>query len=277
MNKKKSTVILDICKYLILIAGAISMLFPFIWMVLTSFKSVSESVAIPPTWFPSEWLISNFNAVFETAPFGQYFVNTVIISTLSTVITILITILASFALSVLDFRGKNFIFYLFLGTMMIPSELLIIQNYVTVSKLGWLDTYQGIVLPMISAAFYIYLLRENFLQLPPMLYKAAKIDGCSDWKYLWKILVPNSVSSIATIGILNFITTWNSFLWPIMVTNTDAKRVLTIGLMHFNNSASSRINLQMAGAMIVIMPMVILYLIFRKQIMQGVSRGGLKG
>lgn len=277
MNKKKSTVILDICKYLILIAGAISMLFPFIWMVLTSFKSVSESVAIPPTWFPSEWLISNFNAVFETAPFGQYFVNTVIISTLSTVITILITILASFALSVLDFRGKNFIFYLFLGTMMIPSELLIIQNYVTVSKLGWLDTYQGIVLLMISAAFYIYLLRENFLQLPPMLYKAAKIDGCSDWKYLWKILVPNSVSSIATIGILNFITTWNSFLWPIMVTNTDAKRVLTIGLMHFNNSASSRINLQMAGAMIVIMPMVILYLIFRKQIMQGVSRGGLKG
>ena len=160
---------------------------------------------------------------------------------------------------------------------MIPSELLIIQNYVTVSKLGWLDTYQGIVLPMISAAFYIYLLRENFLQLPPMLYKAAKIDGCSDWKYLWRILVPNSVSSIATIGILNFITTWNSFLWPIMVTNTDAKRVLTIGLMHFNNSASSRINLQMAGAMIVIMPMVILYLIFRKQIMQGVSRGGLKG
>ena len=277
MNKKKSTVILDICKYLILIVGAISMLFPFIWMVLTAFKSVSESVAIPPTWFPSEWLFSNFNTVFETAPFGQYFVNTVIISTLSTVITILITILASFALSILDFRGKNFIFYLFLGTMMIPSELLIIQNYVTVSKLGWLDTYQGIVLPMISAAFYIYLLRENFLQLPPMLYKAAKIDGCSDWKYLWRILVPNSVSSIATIGILNFITTWNSFLWPIMVTNTDAKRVLTIGLMHFNNSASSRINLQMAGAMIVIMPMVILYLIFRKQIMQGVSRGGLKG
>lgn len=277
MQKKIKKITLNVCKYGILIIGALSMLFPFIWMILTSFKSVSESVAIPPTWFPSEWLFSNFGIVFETAPFGRYFINTVIIATLSTAITIIMTILASFALSILNFKGKNMLLYLFLGTMMIPSELLIIQNYVTVSQLGWLDSYQGIIIPLLANGFYVYLLRENFLQLPPMLYKAAKIDGCSDWKYLWRILVPNTASSIATIGILNFITIWNSFLWPVMVTNSDSKRVLTIGLMHFNNSASSRINLQMAGAMIVVMPMIILYLIFRKQIMQGVSRGGLKG
>ena len=154
---------------------------------------------------------------------------------------------------------------------------MIIQNYVTVSHLGWLDTYQGIIIPTLASGFYIYMLREYFMQVPPILYKAAKIDGCSDWRYLWKVMVPMSKNAIATISILHFITTWNSFLWPLMVTNSPDKRVLTTGLMYFNNDASSFVNLQMAGACVVILPMVVFYLIFRKQIINGVARGGIKG
>ena len=236
-------------KYAFLIAGALTMLFPFLWMILTAFKTLDESIRIPPIWFPKEWMAVNFKTVFDTAPFGQYFINTCIIATISTLLAVVVTVLASFAFSVLEFKGKKFWFWLFLSTMMVPTELLIIQNYVTVSHLGWLDTYQGIIIPTLASGFYIYMLREYFMQVPPILYKAAKIDGCSDWRYLW----------------------------PLMVTNRPDKRVLTTGLMYFNNDASSFVNLQMAGACVVILPMVVFYLIFRKQIINGVARGGIKG
>ena len=279
MKKKNKlpTLIAKVLKYAFLIAGAITMLFPFIWMILTAFKTLDESIRIPPIWFPKEWMAVNFKTVFDTAPFGQYFINTVIIATISTLLAVAVTVLASFAFSVLEFKGKKFWFWLFLSTMMVPTELLIIQNYVTVSHLGWLDTYQGIIIPTLASGFYIYMLREYFMQVPPILYKAAKIDGCSDWRYLWKVMVPMSKNAIATISILHFITTWNSFLWPLMVTNSPSKRVLTTGLMYFNNDASSFVNLQMAGACVVILPMVVFYLIFRKQIINGVARGGIKG
>ena len=150
-------------KYAFLIAGALTMLFPFLWMILTAFKTLDESIRIPPIWFPKEWMAVNFKTVFDTAPFGQYFINTCIIATISTLLAVVVTVLASFAFSVLEFKGKKFWFWLFLSTMMVPTELLIIQNYVTVSHLGWLDTYQGIIIPTLASGFYIYMLREYFM------------------------------------------------------------------------------------------------------------------
>ena len=161
--------------------------------------------------------------------------------------------------------------------MMVPGEMLIIQNYQTVSALGWIDSFKGLILPYIANVFYIFLLRQYFMQIPEQLYKAAKIDGCSDWKYLWKIIIPNTISAVATIGILNFIASWNAFLWPLLITNKDSMRVLTIGLTHFTNESGSQVHLQMAAATIIIVPVVIIYLFLQKYIISGVTRGGLKG
>ena len=161
--------------------------------------------------------------------------------------------------------------------MMVPSELLIIQNYVTVTKLGWLDTFRGIIIPSLASGFYIFMLREYFMQVSSGLFKAAKVDGCSTWKYLWKIVVPVSKNAISTIAVLSFISHWNSFIWPLMITNTDEHRLLSTGLLRFTNTVSSDVSLQMAGSTIVLIPMVIFYIIFHKRIISGVARSGLKG
>ena len=262
----------------LLLIGTVLMLFPFVWMILTSFKTGPESVMTPPTWLPQDgWHFENFPAVFAEAPFGRYFLNTFIVSAMSTVLTLLVSIGAAYALSLHSFKGSGVVLTFFIATMMVPEEILIIQNYVTVAKMNLMDTYLGIVLPGVASGMYIYLLRENFMSFPIALRKAAKIDGCKDYKFLWRILLPNCTSVLTTIALLTFISAWNSFLWPLMITNYDAHRVLTIGLMHFNTGASSRINLQMAGATVIVLPVIIVYLIFRKQIIRGVASGGVKG
>lgn len=262
----------------ILILGAVIMLFPFTWMLLTAFKTGPESVAVPPTWLPHNgWHLENFPEVFAAAPFGRYFLNTFIVATFSTALTLLLTIFAAYALSIHSFKGSKIILTFFIATMMIPEEILIIQNYVTIARMRLMDTFLGIILPGIASGMYIYMLRETFMQFPTALVKAAKVDGCTERKFLWRILLPNCVSTLSTIGILTFIGSWNSFLWPLMVTNYDSHRVLTIGLMQFNTGASSRINLQMAGATVIVLPIIALYLVFRKQIIKGVASGGVKG
>lgn len=279
-NKQKAILfekLMTFLKYFILAVGAFVMMFPFIWMVCTSLKTGGESIAIPPTLFPEQLRWENYAKAWELVPWLTYFRNTVFVSAVATGITCLFTILAAYAFTVFDFKGKNVMFMLFLSTMMIPSELLIIQNYITVSSLGWLDTFKGIILPSVGSGFYVFMMREYFMQVPSILYKAAKMDGCGDWKYLWRIMVPVNKNAIATVCILNFIAHWNSFLWPMMVTNSDSKRVLSIGLLHFKSSVSSEVNMQMVGTTIVLVPMVIFYLIFRKQIISGVSRSGIKG
>ncbi len=263
---------------ILLIFGAVIMLFPFSWMILTSFKTGPESVASPPTWIPHDgWYPSNFPEVFAAAPFGRYFLNTFIVSISATVLTLLLTIFAAYALSLHPFKGSKVVLTFFIATMMIPEEILIIQNYVTIARMGLMDTFLGIILPGIASGMYIYMLRETFMQFPTALVKAAKVDGCTERKFLWRILLPNCVSTLSTIGILTFIGSWNNFLWPLMVTNYDSHRVLTIGLMQFNTGASSRINLQMAGATVIVLPIIALYLVFRKQIIKGVASGGVKG
>ena len=274
----KTKHIISTIEFVLLIIGTILMLFPFTWMILTSFKTGPESVINPPTWFPvNGWHPENYPAVFEAAPFGRYFLNTFIVSFLSTVLSLFISITAAYALSIHSFKGSGVILTFFIATMMVPEEILIIQNYVTIADMHLMDTFLGIVLPGIANGMYIYLLRETFMSFPIALRKAAKVDGCSDVKFLIRVLLPNCISTLTTIGLLTFIGAWNNFLWPLMVTNYDSHRVLTIGLMQFNTGASSRINLQMAGATVIVIPVIVIYLIFRKQIIQGVASGGVKG
>lgn len=264
-------------KYVVLLIGAFAVFFPFLWMLTTSLKSGAESIAIPPILFPERARWENYAQAWAVAPWLLYFRNTVLVSLVGTALTLVITILSAYAFTIFDFWGKGVLFILFLATMMIPPELLIIQNYVTVTKLGWLDTFQGIIVPTLASGFYIFMLREYFMQVSSGLFKAAKVDGCSTWKYLWKIVVPVSKNAIATIAVLAFISHWNAFIWPLMITNTDEHRLLSIGLLRFTNSVSSDVALQMAGATIVLVPMVVFYIVFHKRIISGVARSGLKG
>ena len=264
-------------KIAVLTVGAFVMIFPFLWMLFTSLKTLPESISIPPTLFPAVPQFENYTEALAVAPFGLYLRNSIIVAGGGTLLTLVLTVLSAYGFTIYEFRGKKLLFLLCLSTMMIPAELLIIQNFITISKLGWMDTFQGIILPTVASGFYIYMMREYFMQIPSILYKAAKVDGCSDWRYLWKVMIPMNKNAIATIGILAFISQWNSFVWPLMVTKSDAHRVMPIGLLHFRDAVSSQVNLQMAGATIVIVPMLIFFLVFRKQIIAGVARGGIKG
>ena len=264
-------------KLIILILGAFIMMFPFVWMLATSLKTLPEAVAIPPIMFPESPQWDNYAEALQVAPFGLYFRNSIIVAGLGTLLTLVLTVLAAYAFTIYEFRGKTIMFFLCLATMMVPSELLIIQNFITISHLHWVNTFQGMVIPTLASGFYIYMMREYFMQVPSVLYRAAKVDGCSDLRYLLKIMIPMNKNAIATIGILTFISQWNSFIWPLMVSKDDAHRVMAIGLLHFQDAVSSKVNLQMAGATIVLLPMLLFYLAFHKQIIEGVSRGGIKG
>ena len=190
--------------------------------------------------------------------------------------TVLFSIMGAYAFCMYEFRCKNLLFTLFLLTMMVPAELLIIQNYITISWMGFIYTYVRVVLPTLASGFYIYMLREHFMQMPPALFKSAKVDGTSNWRFLWRVMVPMNKNTIATISILAFIAQWNAFLWPSLVTQTDATRLVSSGLIAFRSEASSGIQYLMAGSCIILLPMVVFYIIFRKRIMDGVAGGGIK-
>ena len=264
-------------KLIVLIIGAFVMMFPFVWMLATSLKTLPESVAIPPILLPDTPQWSNYAEALRTAPFGLYFRNSILVAGLGTLLTLILTVLAAYAFTIYEFRGKTVFFFLCLATMMVPSELLIIQNFITISRLHWVNTFQGMIVPTLASGFYIYMMREYFMQVPSVLYRAAKVDGCGDLRYLLWVMIPMNKNAIATIGILTFISQWNSFIWPLMVSKDDAHRVMAIGLLHFRDAVSSQVNLQMAGATIVLLPMLLFYLAFHKQIIEGVSRGGIKG
>lgn len=270
-------VVVPTLKYTALAVGAAVMMFPFLFMLLTSLKTLPESIRIPPAWMPEIFQWQNYAEALSMAPFGLYFRNSVIAAAGTTALTLTITLFASYAFTIYEFPAKKLLFTLCLVTMMVPSELLIIQNFATVTKLGWIDSFQGIIVPSAASGFYVYMMREYFMQTPLVLYKGAKVDGCSDWKYLFKVMVPVNKNVIFTIGILSFINQWNAFIWPLMVTNSDKFRVLPIGLVYFKDAVSSQVNLQMAGSTLVILPMVIFYIVFRKKIISGVAQSGVKG
>ena len=266
--------------YLFLFVLALIMVFPFYWMLISSVKSLDEYYLTTPTFWPMELHFENYMDAWNAAAFGRYMVNTVIVGVVSTVISLFITILAAFAFSRLKFKGRELLFSILLATMMVPSEMFTITNYVTVSNLGWKDSYTVLIVPFLVSVFYIYLLRQNFKQIPDSLYYAAKVDGTSDVKYLFKVMVPLSMPSIISITILKMMGAWNSYVWPRLVANTDNYRLITNGLRTaFNNEATGRINypLQMAAVTIVSLPLFIIFVLFRKYIMRGVSRSGTKG
>ena len=276
-NLSMKNIIMTICKYLILVLGAAFTLLPFVWMICSALKTPAEIVKIPPALFPEKPMFSNFIEAWNAAPFARYFMNTVIITILTTIGVVITTVLSAFAFARLNFFGKKLVFSLFLATLMIPGEMLIITNFITITKLKWIDTYQAMIVPWLSNVFYIYLLTQFFIQVPETLYLAAKVDNCSDFKYMLKVMVPMNKSPITTIAILNIISSWNSFLWPLLVTNSQEMRVLSNGLIRFQTEAGSSYELIMAASCILVMPIILIYLFLRKYVIEGVTQSGIKG
>ena len=264
--------------YIVLFIGALIMIFPFYWMITGAFKTWTEVNLIPPTLFPQNpFNIENFVYAFKTAPFGRYFINSMLALVGCIVTCSFTTILAAYAFSRLRFPGRELIFSLLLSLMMFPYEMIIITNYRTIVSWNLHDTIWALILPFMSSIFYTYILKGFFDSVPESLYQAAKVDGCSDWKYLWRVMVPMAKSSLATIILLNAIATWNSFLWPMIATNSKNVRTLPFGLYAFMTEGSQRNERMMAASTIVVIPMIIIFLFARKYIISGMSRGGIKG
>ena len=265
MNKRKVVnIVAEVLKYAILIAGAIFTLLPFLWMILSSLKTSAEITAIPPSLFPKVPQFSNFAEAWKSAPFPRYIFNTLIVTIISTAGVLVTTVLAAYAFARLNFPGKKIMLSLMLATLMIPGEMLII-------------TYQAMIVPYLASVFYIYLLTQFFSQVPDALYLAAKVDKCNDFKYLIKIMIPINKSPITTVCILNAIGCWNSFMWPLLVTNSKEMRVLSYGLMQFQTENGSSYELIMAASCILVLPIVVVYLILRKYVIEGVTQSGIKG
>lgn len=270
-------IVSDVIKYTLLTVGALILFFPFLWMLTTALKTLSEAIATPPVWLPRVPQWANFAVVWSMKPFMRYILNTVICCLCHVAGVVVFSVLGAYAFSMYSFRLKGFFFTLFMLTMMVPGELLIIQNYITIQKMHLMDTYIAVFLPTLASGFYIYMLREHFMQMPPSLFKSAKVDGTSNWRFLWRVMVPMNRNTIFTIAILSFIGQWNAFLWPELVTRTDATKLVSSGLIAFRSEASSNVQYMMAGSCIVLIPMIVFYAVFNKQIINGVGGGGIKG
>lgn len=269
-----------IARYTLLSIWALIVLFPFYWMVLTSFKSYgSYNSEYVPRFIATDPTVQNYKSAFTEVPLARYFTNTFLFTIITTALMLVVIILAAYAFARLKFRGKNAVFALFLSLMMIPNELVVITNYVTITNWDMRNTFLGLILPSVTSVFYIYLLKENFEQIPEELYKAAKVDGTSDLKYLLKVMIPISQPTIITITILKVIECWNSYVWPRLITDDRNHYLVSNGIQEIRESGFGRDNVpaMMAAVVVISLPLIILFLIFRKKIMAGVSRGGLKG
>ena len=277
--KIRKTVV-RVITYVLLALWAVIVLFPFYWMILTSLKSYSayNSEYIPKFYTLSPTL-QNYAEAFTAVPLLRYFANTAVFTVLTTALMLIVITLAAFAFARLEFRGKNIAFVLFLSLMMIPNELVIITNFVTITNLNMRNTFPGLILPSVTSVFYIYLLKENFEQIPDNLYYAAKVDGTSDLKYLLKVMVPISKPTLITITILKVIECWNSYVWPRLITDDENYYLVSNGIQEIRENGFGRENIpaMMAAVVVISVPLIILFLIFRNKIMEGVSRGGTKG
>ena len=268
-----------VCVYAFLILMAVVVLFPFYWMIISSLKTLEEYRMSVPSFWPRQIMLTNYAEAFTTAALGRLFVNTMIVGIVSTLLSLVITVLSAFAFARLEFKGRETLFALLLATMMIPGELFTITNYSTVTQLGWMNTYKVLIIPFLVSVFYIYLLRQNFMQIPNELYLAAKVDGTSDLKYLWKVMVPLSLPTLISITILKMMGAWNSYVWPRLVANDEAHRLITNGLRNAFTETTGDVNypVQMAAVAIVSAPLFLVFIFLRKYIMAGVSRSGIKG
>jgi multiple sugar transport system permease protein len=265
--------------YAFLILMALIVLFPFYWMIISSLKTLDEYRLSVPTFWPKRVMFGNYAEAFTTANLGKLFLNTAYVGVVSTLLSLVITVLSAFAFARLEFKGRETLFGALLATMMIPGELFTITNYLTVSQLGWLNSFKVLIIPFLVSVFYIYLLRQNFLQIPNELYLAAKVDGCGDLKYLWKVMVPLSLPTLISITILKMMGAWNSYIWPRLVANHEDFRLITNGLRNAFTDTAGDVNypVQMAAVAIVSAPLFMVFIFLRKYIMAGVSRSGIKG
>ena len=275
MRKKTVSVI----TYILLVLWAVIVLFPFYWMILTSVKSYgaynSENI---PQFFTLSPTLENYGAAFTEVPLGKYLLNTTIFTLATTAIMLAVITFAAFAFARLEFWGKNIVFVLFLSLMMIPGELVIITNFVTVTNLDMRNSFPGLILPSVTSVFYIYLLKENFEQIPDSLYYAAKVDGTSDLKYLFRVMLPISKPTLITITILKVIECWNSYVWPRLITDDENYFLVSNGIQEIReNGFGENIPAMMAAVVVISVPLIVLFLIFRNKIMAGVSSGGTKG
>lgn len=277
---KNKHLLKKICIHVFLAFWALVVLFPFYWMVLTSFKSYgSYNSEYIPKLFVSSPTLENYMSAFSEVNLAGYFGNTVLFTVITTGVMLFVTILAAYAFARLKFKGKNIVFTLFLSLMMIPNELVVITNFVTITNWNLRNTFMGLILPSITSVFYIYLLKENFEQVPEELYKAAKVDGLSDWEYLWKVLLPVCSPTVVTITILKVIECWNSYVWPRLITDNEKYYLVSNGIQEIRENGFGRENIpaMMAAVVVISIPLIILFLLFHNKIMEGVKRGGTKG
>lgn len=276
-NRKR---VMNVVTYALLVLWAVVVLFPFYYMILTSIKSYSayNSEYVPKLYTLSPTL-QNYMDAFTAVPLARYFSNTVLFTVVTTAVMLAVIVLAAFAFARLEFKGKNMVFVLFLSLMMIPNELVIITNYVTVTNLDMRNTFTGLILPSVTSVFYIYLLKENFELIPDNLYYAAKVDGTSDFKYLWKVMIPISKPTLITITILKVIECWNSYVWPRLITDDENYFLVSNGIQEIRENGFGRENIpaMMAAVVVISLPLIVLFLVFRNKVMEGVSRGGTKG
>ncbi len=281
-KQKVGKILVKVALYAFLSIMALTTLFPFYWMIISSLKTQAEYDLINPTFFPKE-IVNNYSPAFKTANLGTLFMNTLWVGLISTICSLVITVLAAFAFARLEFKGKNTFFAFLLATMMIPGELFTITNFATVTDLGWTDglghgSFAVLIVPFLVSVFYIYLLKQNFMQIPNELYLAAKVDGTSDFKYLWKVMIPLAIPNLISITILKMMGAWNSYAWPQLVAHQGPLLVSNGLRSAFTNDAGMvNVPLQMAAVAIVSAPLFMVFIFLRKYIMKGVSRSGIKG
>ena len=280
IKTKRRDLVMRIVTYAGLVLWALMVLFPFYWMLLTSVKSYSAyNSEYIPQFFTLSPTLQNYADAFTAVPLARYFFNTAVFTLATTALMLVVTTLAAFAFARLEFKGKDTVFVLFLSLMMIPSELVVITNFVTITNMDMRNSYLGLILPSVTSVFYIYLLKENFEQVPDSLYYAAKVDGTSDLKYLLRVLVPIAKPTLVTITILKVIECWNSYVWPRLITDDENYFLVSNGIQEIRENGFGRENIpaMMAAVVVISVPLIVLFLLFRKKVMEGVSRGGTKG
>jgi multiple sugar transport system permease protein len=262
--------------YVLMLVGCVIMLLPFFWMLTTSLKTEAGAMRMPPQWIPPKLHWENYAVAWGMAPFGRYFFNSFFVSITSTIGEVITTILAAYAFAKMRFFGKNVLFAILLGTLMIPGEMLLVPNYVTLTRLGWLDHYEALIIPWMVSVFGIFLLRQFFRSIPDELWDAARIDGCPRGRYLWRVVVPLSKPAVLTVALFKFLGSWNAYQWVLMMTNTESMRTVPVGLATFSSDIGTAYHLLMAASVMAILPILILFFFTQKQFIQGIARTGIK-
>lgn len=263
--------------HVFLIATSLVMIAPFLWMVSTALKGESEIYIYPPRWLPSELHWENFAHVWRTVPFGRFYINSIVVTTLITVSQVFTAALAGYAFARLEFPGRDTIFYMYLATMMVPGQVTMLPLFLIMNRLGWIDTYQGLTIPFLTSVFATFFLRQFFSTIPRELEDAARIDGCGRLRFLWQIMLPLSRPALGAITLFIFLGHWDDYLWPLVITNSTHMRTLPIGLRFFVEESGAQYHYMMAASLIALAPVLVLFFLAQRQLIEGIALTGLKG